>query len=748
MSGEASNSAASDIYAFGMVMYEIYSGRRPYDGERFEDVIKDICNPNIRKRPPIPLHCPPRIAKVMSDCFEQEPSARPTAEQLDMSLKVELKVKERTGRLEALNRDLELANERIAAASAMQLQHFACMSHEIRTPLNCIIGLSSLMEETELNLMQKESMEMIISSGRLLRQIVDDVLDCKWHADFCSLACSILFFASSQKIMLLSRLDSKLESGNAQVLFEDINLQETLNTVIHLIQTSHTTVDKKLRVVTSYDPVLPEFINSDSRRIQQVLYNLLGNAIKFSKPEGNVEFGVKILPEEQRLQFSVKDFGKGIDAKDFHSIFEPFRQTETGLSNAVGGTGLGLAITKKLIEAMGGDISVDSQLGLWTEFTVVFPFNSQSVAANPKAFASKLQKTIVLFVADDKEGDTHRIMAMFQFFQVKFVHYNSMKELKESMLAKDGAFGINAKNFVCLAHEDLCEIEACELLVEKHTASLATFGPKFSVERLAKKHWRSLVETFPSVLVDKLGDLAKELRQDKAKEMSHLVSKDAAESRFSRLRILIAEDNTVNQKVLSRMLNRLGVTSIGIANDGVEAVEKEAEEPYDLVLMDLQMPRLDGIEACQRLNKRVVETGKHPLAKVIFVTAHVSDSFRHTAVENGAIGYLPKPCTINNVEEVLDKALEVINTPSSDIIPMVPLASDRSKDSNTTNHPIHSLMDGSYKTSSVRRLPMVDVSERSYGLLTPGSSNHEAMAARSTGAPSEDNSRRSSQGFL
>jgi signal transduction histidine kinase len=161
-------------------MYEIYSGHSPYTEEVCEDVVRDICNPRIRKRPPIPLHCPPRMARLMSECFEHEPAARPTAEQLDLLLKVELKVTQRTSRLEALNKDLELANERIAAASAMQLQHFACMSHEIRTPLNCIIGLSSLMEETELTPMQKESMEMIISSGKLLRQIVDDVLDCKW----------------------------------------------------------------------------------------------------------------------------------------------------------------------------------------------------------------------------------------------------------------------------------------------------------------------------------------------------------------------------------------------------------------------------------------------------------------------------------------------------------------------------------------------------------------------------------------
>jgi serine/threonine protein kinase len=180
LKGLSSNTAASDIYAFGMVIYEIYSGQIPYENERYDEVMRLVCDPLIRKRPPVPVECPPKIAKLMMDCLMHSPNERPKAEQLDLMLKVELKVNERTSRLQALNRDLEEANHKIASASEIQLQHFACMSHEIRTPLNCIVGLSSLLEETELNPMQQESMEMIVSSGKLLRQIVDDVLDCKY----------------------------------------------------------------------------------------------------------------------------------------------------------------------------------------------------------------------------------------------------------------------------------------------------------------------------------------------------------------------------------------------------------------------------------------------------------------------------------------------------------------------------------------------------------------------------------------
>lgn len=680
--GESVNSAASDIYAYGMVMYEIYSGRPPYAGEAYEEVVRQICDPHIRKRPLIPLHCPARVAKLMDDCFQHDPKERPTAEQLDVALKVELKVKERTSRLEALNKDLAQANHKIASASAMQLQHFACMSHEIRTPLNCIIGLSSLLEETELNAMQQESMEMIVSSGKLLRQIVDDVLDCKYFSSIDRVVrrrCQTLDRSSQTSLDLLYLLrvqdnhhltlmhhslpiflflfytvDSKLESGNAQVLIQKINLQETLNAVIHLIQTSAVTVDKKLNVITNYDPLLPEVIHSDSRRIQQILYNLLGNAIKFSSEEGKVEFGVSIVEDARIIRFSVKDFGKGIEEADFGKIFEPFRQTETGLSNATGGTGLGLAITKKLVDAMGGQIAVASEVGSWTEFTVDFPFKKTDRPVDAQHLSSKLDRSIILFIADANDPKTERVQAIFNHFNVQYAHFNTMRDLNLAMNLSSPPFSptSQAGAYVCLAHEDLCEIETYELLAARFPACLATFGPQFSVERMTKKHWRSLVETFPSVLVNKLGQLAHALLHEGGRRR-YKAAVVPIKAGWEDLRILIAEDNLVNQKVLTRILNRLGIHSIQIASNGVQAVERESKEAFDLVLMDMQMPKMDGIEACQEINKRVPKDGEHALAKIIFVTAHVSDTFRQTCLETGAIGYLPKPCTVEGVKEVL-----------------------------------------------------------------------------------------------
>jgi CheY-like chemotaxis protein/anti-sigma regulatory factor (Ser/Thr protein kinase) len=435
-----------------------------------------------------------------------------------------------------------------------------------------------------------------------------------------------------------------------------INLQDTLNAVIHLIQTSKVTVEKNLKVVTNYDPCLPEFIHSDSRRIQQILYNLLGNAIKFSKEEGTIEFGVDIIEDNRTIRFSVKDFGKGIEEVDFGKIFEPFRQTETGLTNATGGTGLGLAITKKLVDAMGGKISVESEYGSWTNFIADFPFKNKDRRVDAQFLSSKLARTAVLFVADDQDPNTQRVQAMLDHFEVTCFQFNNMKDLNQALnLRAAPAFDSLRDAYVCLSHEDLCDIGSYELLAAKAPTCLATFGPKFSIERITKKHWRSLVETFPSVLVHKLGRFAEELLNKNKQISSNGVSQTKAG--WEHLRILIAEDNLVNQKVLTRILNRLGIHSIKIANNGVEAIEKEAKEAFDLVLMDMQMPKMDGIEACQAIKKRVPKDGEHEVAKVIFVTAHVSNSFRQSCLEKGAIGYLPKPLSLDGVKGVLQHAI-------------------------------------------------------------------------------------------
>jgi signal transduction histidine kinase len=282
--------------------------------------------------------------------------------------------------LEEIVQERTEANRKVVSASATQLQHFASMSHEIRTPLNCIVGLSSLLvDDATLDSKQKESMRMIMSSCDLLRNVVNDVLDF-----------------------------SKLEPGVVTNKMGWINLQEILDTVVYSISQNEAFAAKDLSIRTFYDPNVKEHLWSDGQRLQQILYNLLGNAIKFSWPSGVVELSVShdvivenedndellsrsdhardapldSLQQQQQqkqhdghemIHFVVKDYGKGIAKKDFEKIFNPFSQASQETSASHGGTGLGLSITSRLASALGGSIFVDSILGEWSQFTVDLP---------------------------------------------------------------------------------------------------------------------------------------------------------------------------------------------------------------------------------------------------------------------------------------------------------------------------------------------------------------------------------------
>eukprot|EP00526_Cylindrotheca_closterium_P003152 CAMPEP_0113602524 /NCGR_PEP_ID=MMETSP0017_2-20120614/800_1 /TAXON_ID=2856 /ORGANISM="Cylindrotheca closterium" /LENGTH=1434 /DNA_ID=CAMNT_0000510873 /DNA_START=21 /DNA_END=4322 /DNA_ORIENTATION=- /assembly_acc=CAM_ASM_000147 len=617
LAGTSGNTTKSDIYSYGILIYEVYSGQQPYRGEDYATVVRDICDPVVQKRPTAPVTCPPKVALLMQECLRHSAVARPDAEQLDLHLRVELKVTERTGRLEKLNEELKVANEHIASASAMQLQHFAAMSHEIRTPLNCIIGISSLLEESNLDAMQKESIDMIVNSGRLLRSIVDDVLDY-----------------------------SKLESGNAETLIERVDLQETLDVVVHMIKTNEVTKTKKLKIQTVFDPLLPQHVEADSRRTQQILYNLLGNAIKFSRPGQSVQFVAQVV-DRRILRYTIKDFGKGIAESDYNKIFIPFRQTETGLTNVEGGTGLGLAITKKLVEALRGRISVESVVGQWTEFTVDFPFSDRVVSKDEIAF--KLSKTHVLIVANKGNLDAREARDIFTQYGIKFTLLPSMHEMGNLIFDKQDGETF----FVCLCQEDLFESDKNNIFEPSTKYSLVTFGPDFLIKK-SPKHIRSILETFPSVLamnvIQSIESPSGEVNSIDASARS-LLSTSAP---WASLRVLVAEDNLINQKVMRRMLERLEVEDVTIVDNGEKAVQIEAEQQFDLVLMDMQMPVLDGVEACKQINKRL---GGHPIAQIVFVTAHAANSFKQQCIENGAIGYITKPCTKHDVEEVLRQAI-------------------------------------------------------------------------------------------
>lgn len=450
-------------------------------------------------------------------------------------------IAQRTRKLEETNEQLKRANERIERQSGQQLKHFAMMSHEIRTPLNGMIGLTSLLQNTAdvLTPEQLETVEMIASSGDLLLRVVNDVLDY-----------------------------SKLTLGMVDICKEVTPLHPLLKQVLDPVHVKARA--RKITVQTFLDRDLPSYVYTDGRRFQQIVFNLLGNAIKFSRDGGTVELkatkSVAMAGKEHacpRLRIMVKDYGKGIEKSHFDKIFEPFQQANTSVERTHGGTGLGLTVTSRLVKSLGGTIKVDSEFGKWTVFTVDLHLEE----------ATEQSQTGL-------ENESEKLEEVFH------VSNSSLLFGRSSDL-----------DLACNAREATWE------------------------------------------------------KGDKPKTLQVI-----EDDRLDSFKILVAEDNRINQALLYRTLSRLGLKHVEMVEDGSVAVKRCNEETYDLILMDMQMPGMDGIQATRLIREEC--SNSNATTRIIFVTAHALREYETKARDVGADGFISKPYKITGIKQIVETALQ------------------------------------------------------------------------------------------
>jgi PAS domain S-box-containing protein len=524
-----------------------------------------------------------------------------------------------TSRVETENQ-LRRAKVEADFASRAKSEFLASMSHEIRTPMNGVIGMTSILMETSLTAEQRDFVNTIRTSGEALLTIINDILDF-----------------------------SKIESGKMELEKAPFELALCVEEALDLF--APTAAAKRLEIGYHVEPDVPPWIVGDVTRLRQIIVNLVNNAIKFT-PTGSISIQVRRIPLDatvrtahagrMRLEITVQDSGIGIPTDRIDRLFKAFSQVDSSTTRKYGGTGLGLAICQRLCQLMNGDIRVESTPGVGSTFTITFVTDAAQRPAEVSAppFAGMDLHGSLALCIEDNPITRARLRTLFDSLGATCVFANepaSAVQMAATLSAPPAIVILDLPEFESQRALEMTSVIKCPRLVLFRLGQTPPPAPSdglpfATVSKPIKTV--SFLQALSTLGAKAGGETVVQARQE-----------DRPIAEEIPLNVLLAEDNAVNQKVALRFLERMGYNADAVGN-GLEVVQAFQNRNYDLVLMDLQMPEMDGLEASRRI-RRTVPADRQP--KIIALTANAMQGDREVCLDAGMDDYISKPVKMHEI---------------------------------------------------------------------------------------------------